>query len=323
MVDDTVQCRAACTGTEHPYLADLTISQGREQPIATRPLRAYLALTIGVLCISTTAIFTKWAAMPGPVTAVWRMIIAAAILALPLWRRARGWSPAARRAVPWGIMGGLWFAVNLGMLNSALTLTSAATATLLDNTAPVWVGLGALVLFRERLRLGYWAGLALALGGAAVVTGFNPAGGFRLQPGDALAFAGALFYAGYLLNTQRARRHLDGLSYQCLVAPVAAVALLVVCVLMGLPLTGYPLQSYAAMAAVALLAQVGGWLLISYALGHVSASAAVVVLLAQPVVTGLLSIPLLGEPLTVPQLAGGACLLTGIYLCLRATDAEL
>ena len=77
MVDDTVQCRAACTGTEHPYLADLTISQGREQPIATRPLRAYLALTIGVLCISTTAIFTKWAAMPGPVTAVWRMIIAA------------------------------------------------------------------------------------------------------------------------------------------------------------------------------------------------------------------------------------------------------
>ena len=323
MADGTVQCRAACTGTEHLYLADLTIPQGREQPIATRPLRAYLALAIGVLCISTTAIFTKWADMPGPVTAVWRMIIAAAILALPLWRRARGWSPTARRAVPWGIMGGLWFAVNLGMLNSALTLTSAATATLLDNIAPVWVGLGALVLFRERLRLGYWAGLALALGGAAVVTGFNPAGGFRLQAGDALAFAGALFYAGYLLTTQRARRSLDGLSYQCLVAPVAAVALLVVCALMDLPLTGYPLQSYAAMAAVALLAQVGGWLLISYALGHVPASAAVVVLLAQPVVTGLLSIPLLGEPLTMPQLAGGAFLLTGIYLCLRATDGAL
>ncbi len=304
-------------------MADLTIPHGREQVIATRPLRAYLALSIGVLCISTTAIFTKWADMPGPVTAVWRMMIAAVVLAFPLWRRARGWSPAARRAVPWGLMGGLWFAVNLGMLNSALTLTSAATATLLDNTAPVWVGLGALLLFRERLRLGYWGGLALALGGAAVVTGFNPAGGFRLQPGDALAFAGALFYAGYLLNTQRARRSLDGLSYQCLVVPVAAVALLIVCAVMGLPLTGYPLQSYAAMAAVALLAQVGGWLLISYALGHVSASAAVVVLLAQPVVTGLLSIPLLGEPLTVPQLAGGACLLTGIYLCLRATDGAL
>lgn len=301
-------------------MADLTIPQGREQFIATRPLRAYLALTVGVLCISTTAIFTKWAEMPGPVTAVWRMMIATVILAWPLWRGVQGWGAAARRGVPWGVMGGLWFAINLGMLNSALTLTSAATATLLDNTAPVWVGLGALLLYRERLRSGYWAGLLLALGGAAVVTGFNPGRGFRLQSGDALAFVGALFYAGYLLNTQRARRHLDGLSYQSLVAPVAAVILLVVCALMGLPLTGYPLHSYAAMAAVALLAQVGGWLLISYALGHVPASAAVVVLLAQPVVTGLLSIPLLGEALTVPQVAGGACLLTGIYLCLRARE---
>ena len=153
---------------------------------------------------------------------------------------------------------------------------------------------------------------------AAVVTGFTrPA--FRLNRAMLLCRCTLLCRLPAQYNARRQER----VIVPCLVAPVAAVALLVVCVLMGLPLTGYPLQSYAAMAAVALLAQVGGWLLISYALGHVSASAAVVVLLAQPVVTGLLSIPLLGEPLTVPQLAGGACLLTGIYLCLRATDAEL
>jgi drug/metabolite transporter (DMT)-like permease len=43
----------------------------------------------------------------------------------------------------------------------------------------------------------------------------------------------------------------------------------------------------------------------------------VVVLLAQPVLTGLLSIPLLGESLAVRQVIGGALLLTGITLCLR------
>lgn len=301
-------------------MADITLPQARARVPASQTVRAFLALTVGVLCISTTAIFTKWAAMPGPVTAAWRMSIATVVLALPLVYRARRWTPEARRTVPWGIMGGLWFAVNLGMLNSALTLTSAATATLLDNTAPVWVGLGALVIFRERLRGGYWMGLALALGGAAVVTGFNPAAGLGLRAGDALAFCGALFYAGYLLNTQRARRGFDALSYQCLVVSVAAVALLLICAVMDLPLTGYPLQSYTAMAAVALLAQVGGWLLISYALGHVPASAAVVVLLAQPVVTGLLSVPLLGEALTLPQVIGGAFLLAGIYLCLAATE---
>ena len=66
----------------------------------------------------------------------------------------------------------------------------------------------------------------------------------------------------------------------------------------------------------------GGWLLIIYALGHLPASAAVVVLLAQPVVTGLLSIPLLGETLGVRQVIGGALLLTGIALCLWDSNRE-
>jgi drug/metabolite transporter (DMT)-like permease len=281
---------------------------------------AYLALAAGVLCISFTAILTKWAGAPGPVAAAWRMIVATVVLAPPFIRQTRRWSPQTRKAVPWGMMGGLWFAVNLGMLNSALMLTSAANATLLDNTAPIWVGLGALILFREQLRRRYWAGLALALLGAAVVTGFNPAAGITLRPGDALAFTGALFYAGYLLNTQRGRRDLDSLSYLWLVAATAAIGLLIFCFARGLPLTGYAATSYASLIAVGLISQVGGWLLISYALGHVPASGAVVVLLAQPVVTGLLSIPLLGEALTGQQVIGGAFALAGIYLCLRSSE---
>jgi drug/metabolite transporter (DMT)-like permease len=281
---------------------------------------AYLALAAGVLCISFTAIFTKWAGVPGPVAAAWRMIVATAVLSVPFLRQARTWTPQTRRGVRWGIMGGLWFAINLGLLNSALMLTSAANATPLDNTAPIWVGLGALILFREKLRSRYWAGLALALLGAAVVTGLNPAAGITLRPGDALAFTGALFYAGYLLNTQAGRRELDSLSYLWLVAATATVVLLVVCLVMGLPLTGYPLSSYAPLLAVGLISQVGGWLLISYALGHVPASGAVVVLLAQPIVTGLLSIPLLGEALTLQQIIGGAFALAGIYLCLRTEE---
>jgi drug/metabolite transporter (DMT)-like permease len=245
------------------------------------------------------------------------MLVATIVLAVPFMREARRWTAKERAGVKWGVMGGLWFAINLALLNSALLLTSAANATLLDNTAPIWVGLGALFLFKEQLRGRYWIGLALALAGAAVVTGFNPAAGIRLQPGDALAFTGALFYAGYLLNTQRARRNLSGLSYAWIIAFAAAIALFSISIVMGLPLTGYGLRSYAALLAVGLLSQAGGWLLISYALGYLPASAAVIVLLAQPVVTGLLAVPLLGEALTLRQGIGGALALTGIYLCLR------
>jgi drug/metabolite transporter (DMT)-like permease len=299
-------------------LSTVSTSAPASQAGARSLLLPYLALAAGVLCISFTAIFTKWAGVPGPVAAAWRMLVAAAVLAIPFAREAGRWSGKERAGLKWGIMGGLWFAVNLGLLNSALLLTSAANATLLDNTAPIWVGLGALFLFKEKLRGRYWIGLALALAGAAVVTGFNPAAGIRLQSGDVLAFTGALFYAGYLLNTQRARRNLSSLSYAWIIAATAAVALFAISLVMRLPLTGYGLRSYAALLAVGLVSQAGGWLLISYALGYLPASAAVIVLLAQPVVTGLLAVPLLGEALTVQQGIGGTLALTGIYLCLRS-----
>jgi drug/metabolite transporter (DMT)-like permease len=97
---------------------------------------AYAALIAGVLCISFTAIFTKLAHVPGPVAAAYRMTIATAVLTLPLaWHIHRVGKP--RTGVRWGVTGGLWFALNLGLLSSALLRTSAANATLLDNTAPI------------------------------------------------------------------------------------------------------------------------------------------------------------------------------------------
>jgi drug/metabolite transporter (DMT)-like permease len=296
-----------------------TITSARLR-ITTHPAGAYAILLAGVFCISFTAIFTKWAAMPGPVAATYRMAIATLALTIPFLHQARGRGRLFPHGSRWGVFGGLSFGLNLGLLNSALLLTSAATATLLDNTAPIWVGIGAMLFFGERLQWRYWAGLALALAGAAVVTGFNPSAGFRLNPGDALALIGALFYAAYLLVTQRARTQLNTISYLWTVAATATAALFVASLACGLPLTGYSPRAYLSIVAVGLISQTSGWLLINYALGHVSASMAVVVLLTQPVITGLLSIPLLGEMLTARQVAGGALELTGIYLCLRRTS---
>lgn len=289
-----------------------------------RRVQAYLALTGGVLCISFSAIFTKLAGTPGAVTGFYRMAVTTTVLLLPFILNQRRNPKRDRSGWGWAVAGGLWFSVNLVMLSSALTLTSAANATLLDNTAPIWVGLGALLIFRERLGLRYWLGLALALAGAAVVTGVNPLSGLRPAPGDALAFVGAIFYAGYLLNTQRGRRDLDTLTYLWLVAATATVVIFLAAQVMGLPLTGYSTRTYLALLGVGLIPQTAGWLLINYALGHLPASAAVIVLLAQPVTTGLLSIPILGEALTQQQVVGGALALTGIYLCLgrKAADAS-
>ena len=193
-----------------------------------RPARAYVALIGGVMCIGFTAIFTKWAAVPGPAAAAIRMSIATVLLGVPfLWRLRHRRLP--RAGILPAMLGGLFVGINLGFLNSALLLTSAATATLLDNMAPVWVGLGAMLLYKERLRARYWLGLAIALVGAAVVTGFQPGAVRTISQGDLLAFVGSVFYAGYLLITQRARQDIDALSCLWIAVATAAVSLTLAC----------------------------------------------------------------------------------------------
>jgi drug/metabolite transporter (DMT)-like permease len=138
--------------------------------------------------------------------------------------------------------------------------------------------------------------------------------------GDLLAVAAGVFYAGYFLVTERGRERLDTLSYVWLVDLVAAITLLLITLGMQMPLTGYPTQSWLAFLGAALVSQVGGYLSIGYALGHLPASIVSPTLIGQPVVTALLAIPLLGEGLRTEQWLGGLVVLVGIYLVHRSRE---
>ena len=111
---------------------------------------------------------------------------------------------------------------------------------------------------------------------------------------------------------------MDTLSYVWMVDLIAAVTLLLISLGMRMPLTGYPPQSYLAFLGAALVSQVGIYLSIGYALGHLPASIVAPTLIGQPMVTALLAIPLLGEVLHTEQWIGGLVMLVGIYLVHRS-----
>lgn len=136
--------------------------------------RAYTALAVGTVCIGWSAIFVKLAGVPGPASAFHRLFFSALVL-VPWWLHAR---PAGldRRAFALAAAGGVFFAFDLALWNAAVLLTSAGRATLLANIAPLWVGLGSVTLFGDRLRLGFWTGMAVALGGVTVIVGAGGSG---------------------------------------------------------------------------------------------------------------------------------------------------
>ena len=273
---------------------------------------AYGALVCGILCIGCSALFVKFAGVPGTVSAFYRLFFAAPpLLAAWLWLRK---PLPARHDLLLMAAGGALFAIDLSLWNSGLLLTSAATATLLANNAPIWVGLGALFFFRERLAPRFWIGLALSLLGMALIVGSSGWRELRFNRGDLLAIAASMFYAAYLLTTQKARVANDTLSFMTVSVVVGTVLLLVVNLCLGLPLGGFSARSWWALIGLGLISQLAGWLAINYALGHLKASAVSVSLLGQAVVTALLSIPLLGEALGMAQSVGGLLVLSGIYL---------
>jgi drug/metabolite transporter (DMT)-like permease len=276
-----------------------------------------------MFCLSFSAMFGKWANAPGPVIGFYRIGMATLIL-LPVFayrKRKLGLKfPYAVLLFP--ILGGIFTAFDHGTWNSSLRYTSAANATLLGNTAPLWVALFSWLIFRQRLRSLFWIGLACALAGAVIVLGSDFIRHPSIGLGDLLAIAAGVFYAGYFLVTERGRKKLDTLSYIWLVDLTATISLCLISLGMKMPLTGYPTQSWLAFLGAAVVSQVGGYLSIGYALGHLPASIVSPTLIGQPVVTALLAIPLLGEALRTEQWAGGLVVLLGIYLVHRSREGS-
>jgi drug/metabolite transporter (DMT)-like permease len=286
--------------------------------------RAYLLLALGIFFISFSAIFTKWANLPGVTSGFYRLAIAAVALALPFYRRRAQHPPLDRRVLALALLGGLWFALDTALWNTSLTLTSAASATLLGNTSSVLVALGAWLIFREHLRGRFWLGLLVALIGVLLVLSadwLTPQDTAALADtrtlGNLLALAAAFFYAAYLLTTQHTRASLDTVSYLFIMSAFGASVLLVFNVVRGFPLTGFPPPTWLALLALGLITHVGGWLAINDSLGYIPASIVSVTLLGQPVLTAILAIPLLGEALFPLQIIGGILALTGIYIVNR------
>ncbi len=275
--------------------------------------KAYLALTLGVFCIGTSAILVKLASVPGTVSAFYRVLFAGLALSpLRLSQKKTAWP--SRQDLRLIGFGGLAFVGDLVLWNTALLLTSAAAATLLGNNSPLWVGLGATLIFREKLPPKYWIGLLIALAGMTVIIGGNAIQELHFNLGDLLAIGASFFYAAYMLITQKARERVDTLTLNMLTMLTCLILLFPINLLFKQSMTGFSAGTWLALIGLGLIPQFIGWLAINYAMGHLPAARVSVTLLGQSVVTAILGIFILNEALSLAVIAGGSMVLIGIYL---------
>ena len=121
---------------------------------------AYLALFLGILAMGFSPIFVSLAQVNGLTVTLYRTSIAASVLLIPFLlprdnrlgtARTR---PSLRMTIATASLGGLLFAVNNGLFNTAVTMIPASTAVFLAYTAVIWVGLFSVVSWC--LLLSWW-----------------------------------------------------------------------------------------------------------------------------------------------------------------------
>lgn len=274
---------------------------------------AYLALTAGILCIAWSAIFVRWTDIPGPASAFYRLLIPAVVL-LPTFLFDRRTPPLSAKTFGIIALGGFFFALDLAFYNTSILQTSAANATLLGNNTPIVVGLLTWFVFGKRPNFSFWIGLALALAGSLVIVWSDLARHVKFSLGDVFALAAAACFAVYLMATEQVRTHTSTVVFLRMAIFTSTIFLLFINLALRVPLAVPNGRSWAALLGLGLVSQLGGYLALTYALGHLPATVTSASLLSQGPLTAVLAAILLAEPLSAAQIAGGILVLAGVGL---------
>src|SRR3954470_747483 len=249
----------------------LRVTATDARDVLTVPAPADLTtMVVGILAVSTSGPLMAATVAPALAIAFWRNGRATAVL-VP-------WTLARHRAELQGMRGrerrlavvaGGFLALHFATWVPSLTFTTVASATALVSTQPVWA---ALLARRAGARIAplAWLGIAIAVLGAAVLTGADVHTSTRAFVGDLLALVGGMAAAAYMVAGSQVRQHVSTATYTTVCYATAALLLLLTCIAGGKALAGYPASTWWRLPAVTVGAQLLGHSLFNRVLRRVS-----------------------------------------------------
>ncbi len=280
-------------------------------------LRAYAALALGVVAISWSAIFVRWTQMPGVASAFYRVFFAALVLWAILF--ARRTPVQMSRSTLWlAILGGAFFAGDLGFYNVSVLRTAAGSATFLGNNAPLFVGIVTWIATRRAPSSSFWVAFAIALVGACFIVSPDLQKSGTRSAADLMAIAASVCFALYLSLTERLREAGSTLTLLAVSTTASAAVLLLIAPLTHSSLQIPSTQSLASLIGLGIVCQLIGYFGLTYALGHLPATVSSVVMLAVAPFTAVLALILFNERMTHVQILGGVLVLLGVWIISRS-----
>jgi drug/metabolite transporter (DMT)-like permease len=311
------------SGVQEPGTSDA--GAGRPpSAIAVPPRADLLLMPIAILAVSTSGPLMAAAVAPALAVALWRNLLATAVIAPYALVRHRGEIAAlSGRERRWTVGAGLLLALHFATWTPSLRYTSVASATALVCSQPIWVALIARASGHEVPRRAWW-GIALSLVSVIVLTGVD----FSLEPraliGDLLALVGGMFSAVYTVAGAEVRRTVSTTAYTLLCYGTSAFALLVFCVVGRVRITGFSGTTWLQLVALTAGAQLLGHSLINRVLRTTSPTVVSLALLFEVVGAAVIAAIYLDQTPPLAAVPAALLLLAGIAIVIssRPRDTE-
>ncbi len=292
----------------------------REQKPVIDP---YIALFIGVVAVSTSAIFVKLASAPAPITATYRLLFTI-LLMTPFAIRPLLKEVPTITLRAWGLasVSGFFLTAHFILWFESLNYTSVTSSVVLVTLQPLFSFIGGYFVFKERLRLAAVMGGILAFLGSVIIGwGDFRIGGLALF-GDILALIAAGMVTGYWMVGQHMRKSLSLITYTYVVYGLATLMLIAYSVLLNYSFYPYPTMDWFWFLLLAIIPTLLGHSIFNWVIKWVNASTVSMSILGEPIGSAILAYFIFQEKIYLAQWVGGIIILLGIYLFMKHKTVE-
>lgn len=274
---------------------------------------APLAIVVGVITVSFSAILVKLSSGEPGVIAFYRMFFSALIL-LPFFLRGHLKEVKMLKKKDWLITSaaGTLLAFHFILWFESLQYTSVASSTVLVTMQPLFAFAGAYFLFNEKISSrAVIAAIAAISGSVMIGIGDLQVSGMALF-GDILALISCAFVTGYLLFGQSVRKHLSLTTYTFIVYSISAIVLFLYALIKGESFGPFESNEWLIFLSLAILPTLFGHSLFNWAIKWVSTTVISMAILFEPVGAAIFAYFILEETLGAAQLTGGMIILLSL-----------
>jgi drug/metabolite transporter (DMT)-like permease len=270
---------------------------------------------LGTLAISFSAIFVRMADVSPSTAAFFRPLYALPFLLIASFLVRKN-DHRTRKERGLAVIAGVILALDFTLWHRSIELIGAGLATVLGNTQVAFVGLTGWLYLKERPTLAALLNVPVIFIGVTLISGLGRPDAYGSDPilGSVYGVLTGLTYALFLILFRHAnRRALAPAAGPLFDATVGAT---IGSLIFALSDSGFSLSvhwpAHGWLLALAVVAQVAGWLMISTVLPRLPGLDTSVTLLMQPMLTVLWGWLFFREALSPLQWAGVAIVLGGI-----------